>query len=465
MFEFDIDNSDYKKVFFIGIGGISMSALAELMLSKGYEVYGSDRNHSINTDKLQKNGATVYFCHDRNNIKDMDLVIYTDAISLDNVELKQAIKDKIDLVDRASFLGAIMKNFDSSIAVSGTHGKTTTTSMIAEIIKDENSNPTIMLGGQLKDIDGNIKIGSDELFLTEACEYKANILKYFPTTTIVLNIDEDHLDFFDNIEHIIGTFKGYIDNLSDNDYAILNADDENISQLFPINNTNVFTFGIKNNANLMAKNITFDEEGFPSYDIFLNDKNISSAKLSVLGRHNILNSLAAIAATYINDIPIEKIISGLKSYKGVERRLEYKGDFNGAMVMDDYAHHPTEIKSAIHALKKSCKRNLITVFQPHTYTRTKLLLDSFSKSFDESDVIIITDIYAAREKDYGDIHSKTLINAIKEHKDNAYYIETFEEIVEYLKENLKKDDVVVTMGAGDVYKIGELLLRFNNHKK
>lgn len=458
MFEINIDDSKYKNIFFIGIGGISMSALAELMLYKGYKVYGSDRMPSINTEKLEKNGATIYYEHKKEHIENMDLVIFTDAISFDNEEYMAAVKEKIDLVDRATFLGAIMKNYKKSIAVSGTHGKTTTTSMITEIIKDLDLNPTIMLGGQLKDIDGNIKIGDENLFLTEACEYKANILKYFPTTEIILNIDEDHLDYFDNIDHIIRTFKGYVDNLHADDYVILNVDDENVDTLFPIYNCKVFTFGIKNDADLRAKNIDFSEDGFPTYDLYLKGKKICHVELSVLGRHNVLNSLAAIAATYVNNIPIEDAIIGLKNYKGVERRLEEKGYYKGTKIMDDYAHHPTEIKSSIHAIKNACKGKLYTIFQPHTYTRTKLLLDAFANSFDESDVIIITDIYAAREKDYGDIHSKTLRDAISDHRDNAFYISGFEDIVKFIKENIKKNDVVVTMGAGDVYKIGEMIL-------
>ncbi|OFK79069.1 UDP-N-acetylmuramate--L-alanine ligase [Peptoniphilus sp. HMSC062D09] len=458
MFEINIDDSKYKNIFFIGIGGISMSALAELMLYKGYKVYGSDRMPSINTEKLEKNGATIYYEHKKEHIENMDLVIFTDAISFDNEEYMAAVKEKIDLVDRATFLGAIMKNYKKSIAVSGTHGKTTTTSMITEIIKDLDLNPTIMLGGQLKDIDGNIKIGDENLFLTEACEYKANILKYFPTTEIILNIDEDHLDYFDNIDHIIRTFKGYVDNLHADDYVILNVDDENVETLFPIDNCKVFTFGIKNDADLRAKNIDFSEDGFPTYDLYLKGKKICHVELSVLGRHNVLNSLAAIAATYVNNIPIEDAIIGLKNYKGVERRLEEKGYYKGTKIMDDYAHHPTEIKSSIHAIKNACKGKLYTIFQPHTYTRTKLLLDAFANSFDESDVIIITDIYAAREKDYGDIHSKALRDAISDHRDNAFYISGFEDIVKFIKENIKKDDVVVTMGAGDVYKIGEMIL-------
>ena len=458
MFEINIDDSKYKNIFFIGIGGISMSALAELMLYKGYKVYGSDRMPSINTEKLEKNGATIYYEHKKEHIKNMDFVIFTDAISFDNEEYMEAVKEKIDLVDRATFLGAIMKNYKKSIAVSGTHGKTTTTSMITEIIKDLDLNPTIMLGGQLKDIDGNIKIGDENLFLTEACEYKANILKYFPTTEIILNIDEDHLDYFDNIDHIIRTFKGYVDNLHQDDYVILNVDDENVGTLFPIDNCKVFTFGIKNDADLRAENIDFSEDGFPTYDLYLKGKKLCHVELSVLGRHNVLNSLAAIAATYVNNIPIEDAIIGLKNYKGVERRLEEKGYYKGTKIMDDYAHHPTEIKSSIHAIKNACKGKLYTIFQPHTYTRTKLLLDAFANSFDESDVIIITDIYAAREKDYGDIHSKTLRDAISDHRDNAFYISGFEDIVKFIKENIKKNDVVVTMGAGDVYKIGEMIL-------
>ena len=373
MFEINIDDSKYKNIFFIGIGGISMSALAELMLYKGYKVYGSDRMPSINTEKLEKNGATIYYEHKKEHIENMDLVIFTDAISFDNEEYMAAVKEKIDLVDRATFLGAIMKNYKKSIAVSGTHGKTTTTSMITEIIKDLDLNPTIMLGGQLKDIDGNIKIGDENLFLTEACEYKANILKYFPTTEIILNIDEDHLDYFDNIDHIIRTFKGYVDNLHADDYVILNVDDENVDTLFPIDNCKVFTFGIKNDADLRAKNIDFSEDGFPTYDLYLRGEKICHVERSVLGRHNVLNSLAAIAATYVNNIPIEDAIIGLKNYKGVERRLEEKGYYKGTKIMDDYAHHPTEIKSSIHAIKNACKGKLYTIFQPHTYTRTKIM--------------------------------------------------------------------------------------------
>ncbi len=463
MFDFNIEDHKYKNIFFIGIGGISMSALAELMLYNGYKVYGSDKKESFETKKLENKGAKIYYSHKKDHINNMDLVVYTDAISMDNEELKASIVKKIDLVDRATFLGAIMKSYNISIAISGTHGKTSTTSMVAEIIKNLDEDPTIMLGGQLDDINGNIKIGNKKkIFLTEACEYKANILKLFPTTAVILNIDEDHLDYFDNIDHIIKTFKEFADKLKSNDYCIINMDDSNTRKLLPIANAKLITFGIEHQADFMAKNINFNKYSFPNYDLYYKDKYIGKVELSILGFHNIYNTLAAIAASYLNGIDFKNCIRGIHDYKGVHRRLEFKGLYKNSRVMDDYAHHPTEIKSSIAAIKKSCKKRLITVFQPHTFTRTKLLLDSFAKSFDQSDVIIITDIYAAREKDYGDIHSKTLVNAISNHHENTLYIKEFDDIVKYLEENLQADDTIVTMGAGNVYQIGEQLLNKNN---
>ncbi len=463
MFDFNIEDHKYKNIFFIGIGGISMSALAELMLYNGYKVYGSDKKESFETKKLENKGAKIYYSHKKDHINNMDLVVYTDAISMDNEELKASIVKKIDLVDRATFLGAIMKSYNISIAISGTHGKTSTTSMVAEIIKNLDEDPTIMLGGQLDDINGNIKIGNKKkIFLTEACEYKANILKLFPTTAVILNIDEDHLDYFDNIDHIIKTFKEFADKLKSNDYCIINMDDSNTRKLLPIANSKLITFGIEHQADFMAKNINFNKYSFPNYDLYYKDKYIGKVELSILGFHNIYNTLAAIATSFLNGIDFKNCISGIHAYKGVHRRLEFKGLYKNSRVMDDYAHHPTEIKSSIAAIKKSCKKRLITVFQPHTFTRTKLLLDSFAKSFDQSDVIIITDIYAAREKDYGDIHSKTLVNAISNHHENTLYIKEFDDIVKYLEENLQADDTIVTMGAGNVYQIGEQLLNKNN---
>lgn len=458
MFKFNLNEKKYKHVHFIGIGGISMSGLAEILNKYGYKVTGSDSKQSDTTDKLKSHGIDVIIGQKKENIKGADLIIYTDAISLDNEELAQAIKTKVDLIDRASFLGALMENYKVSIAISGTHGKTTTTSMVAEIIKNLPTEPTIIVGGKLDDINGNVLVGKEEMILTEACEYKANVLKYFPTTALVLNIDEDHLDYFDNIDHIINTFKGYGDNLGKDDKLILNIDDENTRNLLERDNTQIITIAVDRYADYRAKNIEFNDLGYPQYDLYYKDKYIDKVFLSIMGVHNVYNSLGAIAVAHENNISFKEAIDGIHNYHGVHRRLEYKGNYKGALVMDDYAHHPTEIKASLNALRKGCKKNLYCIFQPHTYTRTKLLLDSFSKSFSQTDYTIITDIYAAREKDYGDIHSKTLVDAINNNGNSAFYMETFDEIVKFLQDNLRPNDMVVTMGAGDVYKIGQMLL-------
>ncbi|MCD1148010.1 UDP-N-acetylmuramate--L-alanine ligase [Peptoniphilus sp. KCTC 25270] len=461
MFTFDINNNRYNHIHFIGIGGISMSGLAELMKSKGCQVSGSDSKASALTQHLEEIGIKVSIGHDKENIQGADLVIYTDAVSLDNPELKGAIREKIDVVDRASFLGALMRNYKKSIAVSGTHGKTTTTSMITSTIVDDPSEPTILLGGSLEKIHGNIRVGKDDFFLTEACEYRANVLKYFPTTAIVLNIDEDHLDYFDNMNHIIETFDGYVKNLKEDDFLILNIDDEYAALMKERTKANVVTVSIKEDAEFQGKNIQLDENGLPSYDLYIEGKKMASVSLKVMGIHNVSNSLCAIAACYKNGISLEQCIQGVESYTGVHRRLEYKGTKNEIRVIDDYAHHPTEILSTLHALKPTAEKRLICIFQPHTFTRTKLLLDSFSKSFNEADLAIITDIYAAREKDYGDIHSKTLVDAIQSTGCNAMYLSTHDEVLNYIKENAQAGDLVVTLGAGDVYTIGERYLEEN----
>ena len=459
MFQFQFGTKDYHHIHFIGIGGISMSGLAALMLSKGYTISGSDRKASPITNHLKELGITVYEGHDPAQIEDADLIVYTDAIQMDNPEYRAAVAKKIDVIDRATFLGAVMKNFHVSIAVSGTHGKTTTTSMIATAIKDEPISPTIMVGGNLGEISGNVRIGTGDFFLTEACEYRANVLKYFPSTAIILNIDEDHLDFFDNIDHILETFRAYAGNLGEDDLLILNKDDDYAYSMKDATKSRIVTFSHKGEADYEARNLVIDRHtGRPHYDLYIRGEKIAPIQLQVMGLHNVSNSLAAISACVENNIPVEDAIKGVLNYHGVGRRLEFKGEVDGIRVIDDYAHHPTEIASTLHALKPTVKNRLICIFQPHTYTRTKLLLDSFSHSFKESDMTIIADIYAAREKDYGDIHSKTLVEAVKANHDQAIYIGEQDEILDYIKEKSRPGDVILTMGAGDIYRVGERFL-------
>ncbi len=466
MFEISLDKHEYKKVHFIGIGGISMSALAEIMISEGYIVSGTDAKDSDIVNKLRKLGAVIYIGHDETNIEeDVELVVYTDAISRDNEEFLKAESMKIPLVDRASFLGAIMKNYKNSIAVSGTHGKTTTTSMITTIIHQSILNPTILLGGQLDAIDGNIKLGSKDYILTEACEYKGNILKYFPTMAIILNIDEDHLDYYKSISHIQDTFVEYGKNLSPDSYLLINKDDPSSQKVIDNTKAKVYSFGTSQDADYRAENIVFSEDGFPTFDLRLGNGQIYQVKLSVMGIHNIYNSLASIAASHIYGLRMEDIIDNIGLYRGVHRRLEFKGFYGQTKLVDDYAHHPTEIQATLKALRDSTKGRIYCVFQPHTYTRTKLLLNSFAESFAGADKIIITDIYAAREKDNGLVHSRDLVNAIISKNFDAIYLKSFEEVENFLLGEVGENDLILTMGAGNVYQISDDILERNMNKE
>lgn len=465
MFEFLMDDHSYSHLHFIGIGGVSMSGLAEILLTDGYKVSGTDSKESPILNRLRKLGAKIYLGHDAENIKGADLIIYTDAISKDNVELREAITSNVDIVDRATFLGALMKNYTNSVAVSGTHGKTTTTSMIASITKSLEFNPTMLVGGNLNEIGGNVRLGSKNYILTEACEYKANILKYFPTMAIILNMDEDHLDYFKDMNHIIETFKGYAGNLESEAYLLINSDDENFDKIVENTKANVVTFAIKNQADYRAEYVSFSDDGFATFTLNIRDKEFYPVKLSVMGNHNVSNALAAIAATHTLGIPIEVIINNIFEYQGVGRRLEFKGYFNDVKVIDDYAHHPTEISATLEAVRNNASGKIYCVFQPHTFTRTKILLESFSKSFNHADKVIITDIYAAREVDNGEIHSRDLANAVIEKGNDCIYLSSFEEAEDYLVKNAKAGDIILTMGAGNIYSLGESILSSPNNKK
>ncbi len=465
MFDFCITDNKYPRVHFIGIGGISMSGLAEILLSEGYIVTGSDAKDSLIIERLKNLGANIYINHKENNVNGADLVIYTDAISKDNEELLKAYSLGIPVIDRATFLGALMKNYKNSIAVSGTHGKTTTTSMLSTILNRSTLNPTILLGGQLDEIGGNVKLGSKEYILTEACEYKGNILKYFPTMAIILNVDADHLDYFKNMDHILNTFIEYGNNLSSDSYLLINGDDANSDKIMSTTKAKIVTFGINGDWDYTAENITFSQEGYPSYTLKIRGYGLYPVKLNVMGIHNVYNSLASIAAAHIYGIPIEDIQKNISFYTGVHRRLELKGFYKGVKIIDDYAHHPTEIKATLNALKNSTPGNIYCVFQPHTYTRTKLLLNSFAEAFIDADKVIITDIYAAREKDNGLIHSKDLAKAIFNYGSDAVYLGTFEEVETYLLSHVKENDIILTMGAGNVYLIGDSIIEQNKEKE
>jgi UDP-N-acetylmuramate--alanine ligase len=455
---FDFIKDKTKKIYFIGIGGISMSGLAEILLEHDFSVAGSDMNSSAITNKLIKNGATIHIGHKSENIEGADLIVYTAAISEDNPEIVHAKELNIPMLDRAEFLGCLMKDFKYNIAISGTHGKTTTTSMFSHIALNANLDPTILVGGELDIINGNVKTGKSEYFITEACEYKASFLKFFPYVGVILNVDEDHLDYYKDINHIKRTFAQFIKLIPSEGYLVACAEDENLKEILPVANCNVITYGIEQ-GDLRAKNIVFNDRGCASFDAYKGDNKLFTINLNVPGRHNLLNALASIGSALSLNLPHDNIIEGLASYFGTHRRFEHKGVKDGVTVIDDYAHHPTEIRAFLAAAMNYPHKKIYCVFQPHTYTRTITLFEDFTNCFTLADDLILADIYAAREKDTGLVSSDMLGDKIREKGLNCKNFHSFEDILEYLKASLKPGDLLLTVGAGDVYKIGEMYLK------
>lgn len=444
-------------IHMIGIGGISMSGLAEILKNKGYTVQGSDANDSNIIKKLRENDIKVTIGHREENIGDASAVIFTAAIKKDNPEYIAAVSKNIPLIERSVLLGEITRLFPDTIAVSGTHGKTTTTSMISTAFIECEKDPTITVGGELPLIDGNYKIGQSNFLITEACEYVESFLELSPKVSVVLNVEADHLDYYKDITHIKSSFQKFLDKLPNNGFAILNADDKNSYELFKNTKCNIVSFGIKNIAKYSAQNIIFERDK-TYYNLYIDNQFISEVVLTVPGMHNIYNSLACIAVCDIYKLNLKKVIESLKAFCGAKRRFEKKGMLNGAEIYDDYAHHPSEIKATLLAAKNRNMKKVWCVFQPHTYSRTKALLNEFANAFYNADNVIITDIYAAREKDTGEINSEDLVNEIRKTSNNAIYIKDFSDIESYLKDNLKSGDILLTIGAGNVYKVGEELI-------
>jgi UDP-N-acetylmuramate--alanine ligase len=455
----DLTGNKKSYIHFVGIGGISMSGIAHILMKRGHRISGSDNNLSNITDRLKQQGATIFEGHNREHISNPDLIVYTSAVNLENPELEAALEKNIPIVDRATVLGKLMEEYKYSIAVAGTHGKTTTTSMISLIFDYAGLDPTILIGGELDRFGGNVKTGGSPFFITEACEYKENFLKFSPYAAVILNIDQDHLDYFKDLEHIKSAFARFTRLVPDEGWVIASSQDPHLSGIISDLRCNVIRFGFDNTANVTADNLSFGDDGFPAFDLIYNGSNIGKMELSVPGRHNVLNALAAAAASLIFGIDFKAIKNALKEFTGTHRRFEIKGMYGGATVIDDYAHHPTEIRATLEAASNYPHNRIWCVFQPHTYTRTKYLLDEFSRSFSKADVIIVTDIYAAREKDTGDIHSTDLVDAISRRGQKTFYIPDFRKAAKYLAQNLEKGDIILTVGAGNIYRVGEMLLK------
>ncbi|HIZ80527.1 MAG TPA: UDP-N-acetylmuramate--L-alanine ligase [Candidatus Mediterraneibacter pullistercoris] len=453
---------DFQKpihIHFIGIGGISMSGLAEILLKEGFAVSGSDSKESPLTKKLESAGARIIYGQKAENITtDIDCVVYTAAISKTNPELIEAVAKKIPMLTRAELLGQLMKNYSTPIAVSGTHGKTTTTSMISHILLEGNLDPTISVGGILKAIGGNIRVGNSETFITEACEYTNSFLHFFPKISVILNIEADHLDFFKDLEDIRHSFRQFAGLLPEDGTLVINGEIADYEEIYQGLSCNVVTYGPDSSLDYSACNIAYDEKGHVSFDLLKYGRDAGRIALSVTGNHNVSNALSAIAVAELLDIPMDIIRKGLLSFTGTDRRFEYKGEFEGVTVIDDYAHHPTEIEATLKAARHYPHAKIWCVFQPHTYTRTKAFFHEFAEALSHADHLVLADIYAARETDTLGISSADLAQEVEKLGTDTHYFPSFGEIETFLKKNCRPGDLLITMGAGDVVSIGEDIL-------
>jgi len=429
-----------------------MSGIAKILLNNGIKVSGSDISESDSVAELRSLGADVKIGHLSENITNQDMVVYTSAVHDDNPEIIAAKEKGIELIDRATMLGMIMKDYKNAISVAGTHGKTTATSMFTYILLEAQTDPTVMVGGKLDGIDGNLRIGNSDYFITETCEYMRNFLKFFPKVAVILNVEEDHLDYYRDIDDIIDAFSSFCALVPEDGIIVVNNENENSVKSAKNASARVYTFGFEG-ADFSAKNITYSQFGYPSFDIYEGEELKLHLDLNVVGLHNVLNATACALAASKMGIGFEAIKKGLEAFTGTKRRFEKKGFVNGALIIDDYAHHPTEISATIKALKNVKHGSEWCIFQPHTYTRTISLLDDFAQALSNVEHVIITDIFAAREKDTGLVHAKDLADKIE----GSVYIKEFTDIAEYIKKNAKEGDVVITMGAGNVCDIGELI--------
>ena len=455
----ETDLSIYKKFFFIGIGGAGMSAIAIVLKGMGFSVSGSDIKESRYVNILRESEIKVFIGHHEKNIEGSEVIVSSAAISPENIEMKAALKNKIPILCRSDALAWIL-NKGLGIAVAGTHGKTTTTSMISLILNKMEMEPTIIIGGELNELGTNASFGEGSFVVAEACESDGSFLKYRPFISIVTNIEEDHMDYYGSYDNLLKSFIKFMDNTKENGFLIINGDETVFNNLNSLNCPNIFKFGISSKNDLYAEDIILNDFQ-SSYVAVFKDNNLRfKVKLNVPGLHNIKNSLAALSAAFIINVDIKNSIKVLESFTGVKRRFEKRGIRRGAEIIDDYAHHPTEIKATLEAAAKFNKR-IITVFQPHRYSRTKTLYKKFQACFNDTDILILTDIYSAGEQPIPGVTSKLLADYILENGflNKVAYIPKLTDIKDYLDNVIKRDDLVIVMGAGDVTRVSDELIK------
>lgn len=452
-------------VHFIGIGGISMSAIAELLYQKHFTISGSDEKHSKVTTHLEEMGILVSYGQRASNLTDdIDCVVYTAAVKADNPELSAAKSKGLPVLERAELLGQLMKNYRHAIGISGSHGKTTTTSMVSMILLEAKLDPTIAVGGILDWIGGNMRLGKSDYFVAESCEYTNSFLKFYPTHEIILNIEAEHLDFFHDLEEIRHSFRLFAEKVPADGHLIVNGEIENYKELFAHLSCPTITYGISKECSATqeydysACAVSFNELGYGSYDCYHHDTLLGRIVLNVVGLHNVSNSLAAIALADSLGISFASIQTALASYTGTERRFEKKGVIGGITIIDDYAHHPSEIRATLTAAKQYPHHDIWCVFQPHTYSRTKIFLHEIAQELSLADHVVLADIYAARETDPGDISSQDICRELQTLQTEVHYFPCFDEIENFLLSHCVSGDLVITMGAGDIFMVGDSLL-------
>lgn len=454
-----------KHIYFVGIGGIGMSGIAEVLLNLGYKVSGSDMNLSDTTKHLQDSGAVIHKGHTASNIQGADVVVISSAVSQENEEVKAAKKMLIPVIPRAEMLAELMR-LKYGIAVAGAHGKTTTTSIIATVLACGNIDPTVVIGGKLNSFGTNAKLGQGDFLVAEADESDGSFLKLSPTIAVVTTIDEEHLDYYKNLDAIKKAFLSFVNKVPFYGLAVLCLDDKNIQDIIPLVEKRYVTYGFSAQADFAAKDIEL--KGFESsFKVINRGKELGRFKLNMPGLHNVYNALSAVAVGLEIEIDIDAIKKAFAEFSGVQRRFQVKGEINGVMVVDDYGHHPTEIKATLAAAKSGWDKRTIVIFQPHRYTRTKDLMKDFATAFYQADVLILTDIYAAGESPIEGVTGERLYETIKGHgHKEVMFIKNKNEIPDYVFKMLKKDDIVITLGAGDVYKIGgEIVERMRGQKQ
>lgn len=438
----------------IGIGGVSMSPLAEVLSDAGLIISGSDIAESERTSHLREKGMEIFIGHDAQNVSEkVDFVVRTAAAHDDNPEIVRAHELGIPVFERTQAWGAIMLGYKNALCIAGTHGKTTTTSMCTHILMAAEKDPTVMIGGTLPLLKAGHRVGGGDTIVMEACEYYNSFLSFFPTVAVILNIEEDHLDFFSGLEEIKCSFREFASHVPENGYVVVNHDDENTMEAVKGLDRNIISFGLTSKADVYAKNV-IRIGSLTKFDIMYKGKLLETVSLHVPGAHNLKNALAAAAASICLGIKPTAIKYGLAGFAGAGRRFEFKGKFNGADIYDDYAHHPGELKALLDAVETLGYKRTVVVFQPHTYTRTMALFIDFVRQLKRPDVVYLAEIFAAREKNLLGISSADLAEKI----DGAKFFKTFEEIENDLRKNAQPGDLILTVGAGNVYKIGEHLL-------